>query len=110
MTELDLPRFTSLDLWLARSSGIRNVADLVVRQRLTDAEGHARVARLARFNLTLTAEDINAAWEQLVEAEKRLAHIRSDMWDPAEGWRDDLELAADWDAINAVKKLAGKRP
>jgi hypothetical protein len=107
MTALDLPRFSAGDVWLARTDAIRHVADLVIHQRITDDDGHARITRLTG---ALEPEARNDAWEQLVEAEKRIAHIRSGDFDPAEGWRDDLELAADWDAINAVKKLAGSRP
>jgi hypothetical protein len=110
VTALDLPRFSAGDVWLARTDAIRHVADLVIHQRITDDDGHARITRLTRFNVDLDTEQLNDAWEQLIEAERRIAHIRSDDFDPTEGWRDDLELAADWDAINAVKKLAGPRP
>jgi hypothetical protein len=107
MTAVDLPRFSAADLWLARTDAIRHVAELVVHQRITDDDGHARVTRLTG---NLDDETRNDAWEQLTEAEKRLNHIRSDDWDPTEGWRDDLELQADADARNAIEKLAGPRP
>jgi hypothetical protein len=107
MTAVDLPRFSAADRWLARTDAIRCVAELVVHQRITDNDGHARVTRLTR---ALEDETRNDAWEQLTEAVRRLNHIRSDMWDPAEGWRDDLELAADTDARHALERLAGPRP
>jgi hypothetical protein len=102
MTALDLPRFTDEQMWTARSQAIRNVADLVTRARITETDGHTRVTRLAHWSLN--TEAVNAEWEQLIDAEKRLARIRSDG-----GGRDD-ELAADWDAIHAIKRLAGPRP
>lgn len=108
MTALDLPRFTDEQHWTVRCDSIRRVAELVVHERITEADGHARATRLAHWNLE--PEQINDRWEQLLEAEKRINHIRSDMFDPADGWRDDLELAADWDAYNAVKTLAGPKP
>jgi hypothetical protein len=105
MTALDLPRFTDEQLRNVRCDSIRRVAELVTRQRITETDGHARVTRLAHW--TLDTENINAAWEQLIEAERRIAHIRSG---PADRDRDDRELQADWDAIHAVKRLAGPRP
>jgi hypothetical protein len=107
MTAVDLPRFSAVDLWLARTDAIRHVAELVIHQRITDNDGHARVTRLTG---SLEDETRNDAWEQLTEAVRRLNHIRSDMFDPPDGWRDDLELAADADARNAVARLAGPRP
>lgn len=110
MTALDLPRFSPGDFWLVRTDAIRHVAGLVIHGRITDDDGHARVTRLTRFNLDLDTETRNDAWEQLTKAERSLAHIRSNDFDPTEGWRDDLELAADADAITAIKRLAGSRP
>jgi hypothetical protein len=107
MTAVDLPRFSAADLRLARTDAIRYVAELVIHQRITDDDGHARVTRLTG---NLDDETRNDAWEQLTEAVRRLNHIRSDMFDPAEGWRDDLELQADVDARNALERLAGPRP
>jgi hypothetical protein len=48
-----------------------------------------------------------AIWEQLDDAFSRLAKIRGDMFDPADGDRDYLEHEADRDAVNAIAKIRG---
>lgn len=108
-TATELPRFSDSDLYTARFEALRNVAELENREAITPDEANRRVERLTRHR-DLTPEAREQAYEQLREAELRLAHIRGDMFDPCDGDRDSLELDADHDAINAVRKLIGHRP
>ena len=109
-TERERPRISDLEAWLVRSEAIRRVAELENNGKITEAEADRRVERLTRHTPDLDDIARENAYEQLREALKRLAHIRSDMFDPADGWRDELDLDADYDAICAIKKLAGPRP
>ena len=82
--------------------------DRVARQYI-NGEIAIKLAHRAVDNLARDVEwtTRNAAWEQLYEAYRRLAGIRSDDFDPADGDRDYLEGEADRDRENALRKLTG---
>lgn len=49
-------------------------------------------------------------WEDIADALQRLDHIRSDMFDPADGDRELLEASADTQLEYDIDRLLGIRP
>jgi hypothetical protein len=83
---------------------IRHTATLEINGHITPDEADRRIARHA--DKTLTVEARNEAYEQLKDALRRLSCLQM----PGGGRDANAELAADYDAHNAVKRLAGPKP
>lgn len=111
---LDVPHVSDADLWIARYDAIRHVTHLELNERITEAEADQRIARLTRFNHTLTVEARNDTYELLKDALRRLSCLNMPGGCPCHDFsdvgHDNAELDADADAHHAIKKLAGERP
>lgn len=106
---LALPRFTDADFRTTRAALIRSVAQDEADERITREDSERRITVLTAHRTDLAPAERADAIEQLRSALARLAHVRSDMWDPAEGDRLTADLDADDDAENAINKLVGGR-
>lgn len=84
---------------------LRKVAELENNEEITEAEANERMARYVAKGLDPQTRD--EEWEKLRDAIRRLSHLDSDMFDPADGDQVTLTLDDDDDAEHALRKLVG---